>query len=461
MHRATRHLRQLWARSRAFRIILIVALIYTVLRLAVHGAYLATMLYPNAGILGGAPEWTGSKQDPMVPVDLQVYLDAAERLLERENLYLQGPITYLEDLYQYTPAFALAFVPFLRMSPLSVSVLHTVLHIAAYAWLYLAWDRIFHDLDLPQARKNLAQTVPVWLVFSAFWSDLGYLNIYVLMALLSTLLTGAILSEKLGWSVLWLSLILQTKPQWAFAAAVPLLAGKRRFFLSLVASSLLAYGAVVALTMMATSPTYGLQQYARYFRFLSTLPVRFPWRGPDAPYLGYNHSVKQTVIYLVGQSPGALRLATAIKLLLLAPLAIVTGRYLMRALRGYQVKLSLRGIDFAFALYLGAFIWLDVVWELSLTIAIFGYLLATLEGERMKSLVWAAFIPYALIDLWQLVSFAVFGMDVVAPGPYILTDPSIYIPMIMIVLLTFYALLIGRVWEATPAYPAVGPKARQ
>jgi hypothetical protein len=133
----------------------------------------------------------------------------------------------------------------------------------------------------------------------------------------------------------------------------------------------------------------------------------------------------------------------------------------MRALRGYQVKLSLRGIDFAFALYLGAFIWLDVVWELSLTIAIFGYLLATLEGERMKSLVWAAFIPYALIDLWQLVSFAVFGMDVVAPGPYILTDPSIYIPMIMIVLLTFYALLIGRVWEATPAYPAVGPKARQ
>jgi hypothetical protein len=104
-----------------------------------------------------------------------------------------------------------------------------------------------------------------------------------------------------------------------------------------------------------------------------------------------------------------------------------------------------------FALYLGAFIWLDMVWEASLAIAVFAYLLATLEQPRGRILTWIVFLPYALIDAWQLVSFGLFGMDVIAPGPYVLTDPSIYIPMIMIVILTFYALLIRRAWEAAPA----------
>jgi hypothetical protein len=341
-----------------------------------------------------------------------------------------------------------------------VSILHTLLHIAAYGWLYLAWDGIFHDLALNQARRTLAMTVPVWLVFSAFWSDLGYLNIYIMMALLSTLLIRAVLKEQLGWSVLWLSVILQTKPQWAFAAMVPLLAGKYRFFLRLATWSVFAYGAVVALTMLVTNPMYGLEQYADYFRFLSTLPARFPWRGPEAPYLGYNHSVKQTVIFLLGESPGALTVVTAVKLLLLVPLGVVIARYLIGALRRPLVDVSPRGVDFAFALYLGAFIWLDMVWELSLAIAIFGYLLATVKRRHVKGLVWVVFMPYALIDLWQLVSFAVFGMDVVAPGPYILTDPSIHVPLVMMVILAFYALLLRQLWHSAPMHRAVGTEAR-
>jgi hypothetical protein len=454
MRRAVGLLRRVWTRSSAFRIILIVALVYTLLRLLVHGAYLAMMLYPNAGVMGGMPEWSGAEGNPMVPVDLQVYLDAAERLLARENLYLQGPITRLEDLYQYAPAFALAFVPFLSMSPVLVSILHTLLHIAVYGGLYFAWDGVFHDLGLREANRTLARTAPLWLVFSAFWSDLGYLNIYVMMALLSTLLIKAVLNQQLVWSVLWLSLILQSKPQWAFAAVVPLLVGHHRFFFTLVVGSLLAYGAVIALTMVASDSMYVLQQYGEYFQFLWTLPSRFPWRGPEAPYLGYNHSIKQTVIFLIGESPGALRLVTALKLLLLAPLGLVTGRCLRGRPAGSQIDLSRRSIDFAFALYLGAFIWLDMVWELTLAIAIFGYLLATLEQPGMKGLVWAVFVPYALIDLWQLVSFATFGMDVVAPGPYIVTDPSIYVPLIMIMILTFYALLIGRAWAGAPVLSA-------
>lgn len=428
---------------------MILALVYTALRLAVHGGYLAMMLYPEAGILGGTPEWAGAEGEPMVPVDLQVYLDAAENLLEQENLYLQGPITRLEDLYQYTPAFALVSVPFLHLSALSVSVLHTLLHIAAYAWLYLAWAGIFDDLDLVEANQTLALTLPLWLLFSAFWSDLGYLNIYIVMALLSTLLIHAILREKLAWSVFWLSLILQIKPQWAFAAAVPLLLGRSRFFLRLVAWSILAYAGIMLLTMVAAGPAYVARQYAHYARSLSTLPSRFPWRGPEAPFLGYNHSIKQTIIYVLGESVGTLGLATAIKLLLLVPLGLVSGRYLVGVLRGVRLDPAPRDLDLAFALYLGAFIWLDMVWELSLGIAVFAYLLATSERPRMRGLIWGIFTPYALIDLWQLVSLGISGMDVMAPGPYILTDPSIYIPMTMMLILVFYAIVVSRLWPAS------------
>jgi hypothetical protein len=105
-------------------------------------------------------------------------------------------------------------------------------------------------------------------------------------------------------------------------------------------------------------------------------------------------------------------------------------------------------LDLAFALYLGAFIWLDVVWEVTLGIAAFTHLLSTLDRKQARICVWVTFLPYALIDLWQVISFLAFGPDVMLPGPYILTDPSIYIPLVMIVILTFYALLIQRSWSA-------------
>ena len=442
------HLGQAWTDSRAFRVLLIVALVYAVLRLAVHGAYLAMMLYPDSGAMGGMPEWTGAEGEPMVPVDLQVYLDAAESFLKRESLYLEGPITRLEGLYQYSPAFSLAFVPFLPMSPVLVSTLHTLLHIAAYVGLYLIWAQIFQDQGLARASRVLALTTPGWLAFSAFWSDLGYLNIYVVMALLATLLIRSILRERLTCSIIWMCGILQTKPQWAFAAVVPLLMGRRRFFWRLIGGSVVAYAAVAGCTMLLGGAEYVAQEYANYVRFLSTLPRRFPWRGPEAPYLGYNHSIKQLAIYLLGETPGAFRSATVAKLILLAPLAVVCGRHLAETRDGARMKSPSRGIELAFVLYLGAFIWLDMVWELSLGIAIFCYLLATTHETGWKALVVTIFVPYALIDLWQLLSFGIFGMDVIAPGPYILSDPSIYIPLVMLVILVFYVILLKRLWGA-------------
>jgi len=449
------YLRQSWSRSGPFRVVLGVAVVYTLLRLAVHGVYLDTMLSPGQGVGGELPGWVAA-EGPMVPVDLQVYLDAANHFRLRQDLYLKGSLARLEELYQYAPSFALVFIPFLWLSPGAVGIVHTSLHIVAYVLIYVCWGRIFRRLGLRRANETLAWTLPVWLVFSAFWSDLSYLNIYIVMALLGTLLIDAILSERLGWSLLWLSIILQIKPQWAFAAAIPLLLGRHRFFFKLFALTIVAYIAIVGATILVAGPAYGWQQHVDYIQLLVRLSRDFPWRGPNRGFLGYNHSIVQIVVYLLGVTPGAMRLATGIKVLLLAPLAVVALRHLFRPTGCPGRDVPQLGLDFVFALYLGTFVWLDMVWEVSLGIAVFTYLLATLEQRSAKIWAWVVFLPYAVLDFWQLASFAVFGMDVIAPGPYILTDPSIYVPLVMIVILTFYALLVRRLWVAVPARQAAG-----
>lgn len=426
-------LRQTWSRSKTFRLLTIATLIYSVLRLVVHGALLAELL--QAGAEG---------------YDLQLYLDAARHLQMRQDVYLKGTLHYVE-FYQYSPAYALAFTPFLCLPLSAVLIIHTLAHTVAYGLLYWLWGRIFQRLGLDRANQTLAWLLPLWLVFSQFWADLGYLNVYVFMALLATLLIDAVLNQRLGLSVLWLSVILQIKPQWAFAAGVPLLLGQWRFFLKLMAHTVVAYAVVVGAVMLIVGPVYGWQQYLDYFRFLRDMRDNLVWRGPDAPFLGYDHSITQIVVYLLGATSGALRLATMVKVLLLVPLMAVSLRSLLHPARRPGRDVPQPGLDLAFVLYLGAFIWLDVVWEVSFGIVIFTYLLAVLNKKGDRIWAWVIFLPYALIDLWQLVSVVVFGFDIVAPGPFVLTDPSIYIPLAMIVILTFYALFIKRLWIAAPA----------
>ncbi len=428
------YLREPWSK-RSYRIILIAAVVYALLRLAVQGVMLAGMWFM-------APP--GEK--PMVPVDLQLYIDAASRLQLRGDLY---PVWDRIEIYQYSPAFALAFTPFLWLpSHFWIAIVHTLLHIVAYGLLYIWWQRIFRRLGLAQASTRLAWMLPLWLVFSEFWSDLGFLNIYIIVALLATLLIEAVLHERLGWALVWLSVILQIKPHWAFAAAIPLLLGRWRFFLRLAGWAIVTYVVIVGVTALIVGPTYGLQQYARYFQLLAAMRRYFPWRGPDTPFLGYNHSITQIMVYLLGVSPTTLQLATGTKVALLLPLAVTGLRHLLRPahLAGHVApRLSL---DWAFALYLGAFIWLDMVWELSLGMAIFTYLLATSQRRTMRALVYIVFLPYALLDIWRLLSIVVFGPRIVLPGMYILTDPTIYVPLIMVIILTFYVLLLVRLWGA-------------
>jgi hypothetical protein len=203
-----------------------------------------------------------------------------------------------------------------------------------------------------------------------------------------------------------------------------------------------AYLIVAGITILAGGVEYGIRQYQDYFAFLSRLTRDYPWWGPDKPFLGYNHSILQIVLYSMGVSATNIQLATIIKLILLVPLGWVSLQFLRKPVNKAGSEASEIALALVFVFYLGAFIWLDMVWELSLGIVIFAYLLATSQQKGTRVLLWALFGPYALLDIWRLISYIALGDNVLYEGAYVLTDPLIYIPWIMIVLLVFYAMLL-------------------
>lgn len=414
---------------------LIAAIVYAVLRFAIQIYLFSDALQPEA-IAQGA----------QVSADLQFsYIPAAQHFKAGEDIYLQGSLEVLEYHFPYSPAFAFFFMPILLLPLGTLVPVLVILHILAYALLYIWWDRIFEKNKLYDVALLWAKMLPLFLVFSAFWDDLAYMNIYLIVALLATFLIDAILQEQLGWAIFWLgAVILPIKPHWAFALALPLLLGRYKFFFKLLVGSILSYLAVAGITVLAGGIEYGLRQYQGYFGFLARLSRDFPWRGSNQPFLGYNHSVMQTVLYYLGVSPANMQIATIVKLLLLVPLGLVGLKYLLRPVGkpGYEVPEI--ALAFTFALYLGAFIWLDMVWELSLGLVIFAFLLATNQQKSVRTVLWLLFAPYALLDIWRLVTYGALGDSILYEGSYILTDPLIYVPWIMMVLLLFYGLLLQK-----------------
>jgi hypothetical protein len=430
------HIRRLWVGSKTYRRILLTALIYLIVRLALQGVVLAQVW--SAGPV--------ASETTLISNDLQIYMAAANRLVSGQALYLQEALDKIA-VFQYAPFFALALTPLLPIPFGILAFLHTLLNTGCYVLLYLWWGRIFRRLGLHGANDMLAWTLPVWIVFAGFWGDLAYLNIYVITALFCTLLIEAVLDERLGWALLWALLLLQTKPYLAFPLAIPLILGRPRFFWKLLIGSVAAYSAIVGLTILLMGPAYGWAQHLAYARFLAEMTANFPWRTPESDFLGYNHSILQITFYLLGATPTALRLATGIKLLLLLPLAIVCLRHLLRPSGRPGRETPRLGLDLAFALYVGVFIWLDIVWELTLGIVVFAYLLATLSNRGLKIGVWVLFLLYALLDTWQVITFVALGPAILAEGgAYVWTDPSIYLPLVMVVILAFYALLVKRLW---------------
>jgi hypothetical protein len=428
--------------SPAYRWLLGAALVYTLLRTGVHAAYLATLLRPQA-----LPDWVGQTA-PAPPIDLQITLDAARRLRTRQPLYQDPGVI---EVYQYAPPYALATTLLLPLSPVQVTALHTALHVLAYVGLYISWRHIFRRY-LPQAQVIHARALPLWLLFAAFWTDLAYLNIYVPCALVATLLIHALLDERLVPALLWLSLLLQCKPHWAFAAAVPLLLGHRRRFAHLLVGAGAIYLALAAAFLLAVGPEYGASQYLGYLRFLAALPHQFPWRGPDAPVLGYGHAIKQVLAYHLGPTPATLRLANAVKYAMLAPLGVAALRHLRAGPR--VAATPRRALTWALALYCAAFLWLDIVWEVTLALALYPVLLTLTRSRPARRLVHGVVLLYALLDPLRLIGTGLAltaAPGLMLPGPYILTDPSVYLPLCLLVLVVAYALLLPHLWRPTDA----------
>jgi hypothetical protein len=429
------YIKEYWSKSKTYRVLLVLAILYALLRLAIQIFLFTDAMRPEA-IAEGV----------QVSADLQQsYIASAQHFQAREDLYNKGSLEHVEAHYLYSPAFAFFFSPLLLL-PLQVLLpLMAVIHILVYALLYIWWHRIFMQNNLINVARQWARLLPVTLVFSAFWDDFSYMNTYILIALFATFLIDAILQEKLAWASFWLgAVILPIKPHWAFALALPFLLGRYRFFLKLLLGAGLAYLSVAGITILAGGFDYGLRQYHDYFAFLARLTRDYPWWGPDKPFLGYNHSIMQIVLYSLGVSAANMRLAIILKLILLLPLGWVSLKFLRHPSRKAGSEVPETALALAFALYLGAFIWLDMVWELSLGVVIFAYLLATSEQKWVRSLLWILFAPYALLDIWRLVSYLGFGDSVLYQGSYVLTDPLIYIPWIMILLLVFYTILVSK-----------------
>jgi hypothetical protein len=212
----------------------------------------------------------------------------------------------------------------------------------------------------------------------------------------------------------------------------------------LLAGAALAYLLVAGITILAGGMEYGIRQYQDYFAFLSRLTRDYPWWGPDQPFLGYNHSILQIVLYSLGVSAANMRLATILKLIVLLPLGWISLKFLRNPIHQAGRDVPETALALVFVFYLGAFLWLDMIWELSLGIVIFAYLLATTEQKGSRILLWTLFGPYALLDIWRLVSYMALGDSVLYEGAYVLTDPLLYVPWIMMVLLVFYGILLFR-----------------
>lgn len=436
-----KHIREHWSQSKTYRVLLVLAVMYALLRLAIQVFLFSDAMRPEAVAEG-----------VQVSADLQQsYIASAERFHAGADLYLKGSLEHVEAHYLYSPAFALFFGPLLLLPLYILLPVMVVIHLLAYCLLYIWWGLIFEQNHLPNIARQWAKLLPLYLVFSAFWDDLAYMNTYMIVALFATLLIDAILQERLGWACFWLgAVILPIKPHWAFALALPLLLGRYRFFLKLLGGAALAYLIVAGITVLAGGVEYGIRQYQDYFAFLSRLTRDYPWWGPDKPFLGYNHSIMQTVLYVLGVSPANMRLATILKLILLLPLGWISLKFLRNPGNKESKEPSEIALALVFAFYLGAFIWLDMVWELSLGIVIFAYLLAATEQKSTRVLLWVLFGPYALLDIWRLVSYMALGDSVLYEGAYVLTDPLIYVPWIMIILLVFYGVLLARLNRFSP-----------
>jgi len=289
---------------------------------------------------------------------------------------------------------------------------------------------------LNSAAETLIRLSPLWILFTGLLYEIAYMNIYIFMAFIATLLIEAVHKQQTGRAILWLAILLPIKPQWAFALGIPIMLGQWRFFLKVVGGALLAYFAILAVIVLVTGQ-YALQQYREYFQFLQSFPYTFVWNTMNKDgHIGYNNSIMQLIIFFSNRAPYSVLLTTVIKILLSLPLIGIYWRYRRDSPREANPDFTL---EWTFALYLLAFLWRDVVTELTFGIVVFTYLLGTLPEPGFSILAKLVFLPYALTHLWITVTGIA---SFIVPLPNLIIDPSLFIPFILIAMLGLYGLVL-------------------
>jgi len=412
-------LRQQWRNSNSFRVWTILAIIGSVINIAL------TVLWQMEIV---------TFEDTPPANDLKIYLEAGNRFLQREDLYIAPRPDF--GLYAYSPTFAM-LVSVLTFLPYKVVwIVDAFLHIIFYWAIYWRWFTIFRQQGLDSAAEALIRLFPLWIIFTGLLYEIAYMNIYIFMAFFATLLIEAMLYQQTGKAILWLAILLPIKPQWAFALGIPFLLGQWRFLAKVVIGGLLAYAATFAVTTLVTG-SYALQQYREYGQFLGSIPYTFVWNTLSKDgHTGYNNSIMQLIVFFTNNAPYSVGLTTAIKILFSLPLVAIYWHYRRNAA---QEVMSGFTLEWAFALYLLAFLWLDVVTELTFGIVIFSYLLGTLSSQSLKNIAQLIFLPYALTLIWITVTGIVFF---IVPLPDVIFDPSLFIPFILIATLGLYSLVL-------------------
>jgi hypothetical protein len=378
--------------------------------------------------------------------DLVVYLRGGAAVAAGEspypNTFWSGP-----DVFHYSPAAALFFRQWI-IDPLPFrcySYLHLFLIYAAYLLAWLSWRIVFRQLPLPEGVGAMHAWLPLWLVYSQWFADQNFLNIYIFLLLLTGLLTLAVLHRQTIIVVLLAVIIAQTKPHYLYPLLLPLLAGHWRFFSRVALGSLVGYGIVAAGTVIIVGSDYGLSLYGQYFVFLTTIAERYPWLDY---YLGYNHSWQSILNWLFARQTWTAPLVAILRLTCLLPFVWLAWRWWYYRRTVTESGRDVVALGLALAIHLWAISALDQLWEVTSAIIVFTYLQAvgTRFTQRWSVIV---FVPFALLGLAQLIGWRVAWM-LELPGDWL--DITAQLPVMMVVSLGLYGLTLAAIWSILVGY---------
>ncbi len=369
--------------------------------------------------------------------DLVVYLKAGQAVWNGVSPYVTEPWTD-PAVFHYSPAVAAITAQAIgRTTGFSDTLPFRLLAIVYWAIIviclpvaWIVWRRVF-SIFLPNSPNLMTAWLPVWLIYSQWFADQNYLNIYTVLIVLTGALTLAVTRERTGLAVFLAVLILQTKPHYAFPLILPLLLGNRRYFIKLLAGVTIAYLAVAAATVLAVRPSYGLALYGDYARFLTSIQANYPW---SSYYLGYNHSWYSIIHWIFGIQSWVPTAVTAIKIVSFVPV----GWLAWRVLRGRVVDRPIAALGIALALHLWSMTLLDQLWEVSLAIVAFMFLLATAAPIIRRAAIFIG-VPFTLLGLAQLVGW---GVAILADRSMDQLDITARVPTLMATAVGLCALVL-------------------